>query len=271
MAGATAWCTRATPGCSRTSRCCRERTSSAGSGRSRTIGRPSTRLGRPDFDPRSEAVVTASALRAAGIHRGQGQSAQVRMVSYRTSERLSRRYFSAPGLLVSRDANYPGWHAVVDGVERPIVTTNYLFRGVWLDAGVHRVEFRFEPHPISRGLLIAAVAALIALVLLVFGPSLERRASQRGRPYGRPPLSGRPEARQAATTCCAGDLERAAVVDHDVGERELRADVWLGVEPRLDRGIVQTAPVEPLDLDSSRSTSRPRGCRSAGASRPRPA
>ena len=129
------------------------------------------------FDPRAEAVVTAGALEAAGIQPQAGQSAQARIVSYADERVVVETDLSSPGLLVLADTNYPGWKAVVDGVERPIVTTDYLFRGVWLGAGKHRVEFRFEPTSFSRGVLIAAVTVVLTLMLLVLGPGLERRLS----------------------------------------------------------------------------------------------
>lgn len=137
-------------------------------------------LKSPDFDARSEAVVTAEALRAAGIQPQVGQSTQVQMVSYSDERVVVEADLSAPGLLVLTDVNYPGWRAVVDGAERPIATTDYLFRGIWLDAGKHRIEYRFEPASFSRGLLIAAVTALVSLALLVLGPRLDRQVARLG-------------------------------------------------------------------------------------------
>jgi len=127
-----------------------------------------------EFDPRAEAVVTAGDLRAAGIRPEQGSSEAVRIVGYSEEAVAIEVDLSAPGLLVLSDANYPGWRAVVDGLDRPIVTANYLFKGVWLDQGRHRVEFRFEPASLRWGLLIGGVAALLSLALVVFGPRLER-------------------------------------------------------------------------------------------------
>ena len=42
---------------------------------------------------------------------------------------------SQDGVLVLTDSDYPGWHALVDGREKPILHANYLFRGVEIPAG----------------------------------------------------------------------------------------------------------------------------------------
>ena len=73
----------------------------------------------------------------------------------------------APALLVLNDANYPGWRAYVNGQPAPMVTANYLFRGVFLPAGKSTVEFRYQPRSFQVGVAIS-VAAFIALAGLMF-------------------------------------------------------------------------------------------------------
>ena len=48
-------------------------------------------------------------------------------------------------MLVLTDNAYPGWKAKVDGKDAPVERVDYIFRGVRVPAGAHRVEFRFEP------------------------------------------------------------------------------------------------------------------------------
>lgn len=69
----------------------------------------------------------------------------------------------ARGLLVLLDEWFPGWHAWVDDVPVEILQTNYAFRGVSIDAGRHRVEFRYRPLAFWSGVALAATAALLAL------------------------------------------------------------------------------------------------------------
>jgi hypothetical protein len=89
-----------------------------------------------------------------------------------------------PGLLVTSDAWFPGWTATVtsSGVstQSPIYRTNRVLRGVWLPAGKHTVEYRFQPTSFRRG---AAISALSWLGLAVAGLAAllgtPRRGSER--------------------------------------------------------------------------------------------
>ena len=56
---------------------------------------------------------------------------------------LQLRLLGAPGLAVITEAWSPGWEAVVDGVERPIVRVGGAFLGVPVAAG----EAAVDPHP----------------------------------------------------------------------------------------------------------------------------
>lgn len=58
-------------------------------------------------------------------------------------------------LLVLADTWYPGWMAKVDGVTVPIHRTNYLFRGLVVESGEHRVEFEYQPPWLMASLLIS--------------------------------------------------------------------------------------------------------------------
>jgi len=49
------------------------------------------------------------------------------------------------GILVLTDSFFPGWKAEVDGKEVKLLRADYLFRGVYLNAGEHTVRFRYSP------------------------------------------------------------------------------------------------------------------------------
>ncbi|MBN1288262.1 MAG: YfhO family protein, partial [Actinobacteria bacterium] len=71
------------------------------------------------------------------------------------------------GLLVVSEVDYPGWDVYVDGKKKEILKTNFLFRGVMLEGGQKRVEFKFRSSPIKTGLIISMVTAF--LLLIYFG------------------------------------------------------------------------------------------------------
>jgi hypothetical protein len=74
-----------------------------------------------------------------------------------------------PALLVLADRFDPGWSAAVDGTPRPIVRADFLFRGVRIEKGQHRVVFRYQTPGRRPGALVSAVSAALVLVLLLAG------------------------------------------------------------------------------------------------------
>ena len=71
-----------------------------------------------------------------------------------------------PGYLILADTYYPGWQATVDGQQRTIYPANVGFRAVYLDAGSHRIEFRYRPTSVRLGFALALLAALISILLV---------------------------------------------------------------------------------------------------------
>lgn len=59
-----------------------------------------------------------------------------------------------------------GWRAYIDGIETPIVKTDYLLRGLPLKPGNHEIRFEFHPNAYFTGLKIAGVGSVLTLLLL---------------------------------------------------------------------------------------------------------
>ncbi len=86
------------------------------------------------------------------------------LVEYR-ADRLKVEFdLQGHGLLVVQDSFYPGWHALVDGQERPIVRVAGLFRGVAVREGERVLEMVYRPRPFWTGAAVSLAA--LALVLL---------------------------------------------------------------------------------------------------------
>ena len=67
--------------------------------------------------------------------------------------------------MVLSDTYYPGWRAFVDGVERPILRANHVFRAVVVPAGAQEVVFSYEPDSFRYGLLVSVAAVALWLGL----------------------------------------------------------------------------------------------------------
>jgi len=74
-----------------------------------------------------------------------GDVAPVRVIHY--SDRRVELQASVPqtSYLVLADMDYPGWRALVDGQEAPILRADGLFRALSLPPGEHQVVFRYSP------------------------------------------------------------------------------------------------------------------------------
>jgi hypothetical protein len=125
----------------------------------------------PSFEPSEQVVLLAGDLAAAGLQEQAAQLANpmagspVQTVAYRPEQITLDVALDAPAVLVLADTWYPGWQATVDGAPAALLRANYLFRGVLLPAGQHRVQFDFRPATLRRGagVSLAVVLALVAM------------------------------------------------------------------------------------------------------------
>jgi hypothetical protein len=105
---------------------------------------------------------------------------RVLAVARGTEETRIEAETAADGLLVVRDAYWPGWRASVDGFEVPILATDLLVRAAPWPAGRHELVMRYEPPEVRVGGWLSAVGLLATLALAAF-------EARRLRP--RPPAS----------------------------------------------------------------------------------
>jgi uncharacterized membrane protein YfhO len=82
------------------------------------------------------------------------------------------------GLLVVSDAWYPGWTATVDGKPADVERVNYVFRGVRVGPGAHRVEFAYRPLSWRIGWIVSLLAVL-AIAAAGLAPRRLRRGARR--------------------------------------------------------------------------------------------
>ena len=111
------------------------------------------------FPMRREVVLEEAPV----VSIGPGGAAEI--VHYDDEEVAVALADSAGGILVLSDTYYPGWRAFVDGVERPILRANHVFRAVVIPAGAQEVVFSYEPDSFRYGLLVSVAAAALWLGL----------------------------------------------------------------------------------------------------------
>jgi hypothetical protein len=138
-------------------------------------------IGSPEFHPAEAAVVEG------GLDLSQRDTAPdsppgaAEITAYDDARVELSTSSPTDTFLVLSDVNYPGWRATIDGEPVEIHQTDYLFRGVYLPAGDHVVEFAFEPASWRRGLMLTALGICAALALLVWAILARRGRRQASR------------------------------------------------------------------------------------------
>ena len=134
-------------------------------------------LASPEFDPKREVVVEDNTPGIAELSRAK----RVTVVAGNL-EAYASRYVRAsvsasrPAVVLLTDTAYPGWTAAVDGRPVPIMTVNYLFRGVLVGRGHHIVEYRYDPLTYTIGSRITLVSLLALAAAILFSRLRNRPA-----------------------------------------------------------------------------------------------
>lgn len=123
-------------------------------------------LASPALDLSRTAVVTAAGLTSASLAAARQLSspapaAAAEIHSYSSREVVIDAAATRPSLLVLNDSDYPGWKVSVDSIPSRWVTANYMFRGVFLQAGRHRAVFTYEPASFRAGAIVSSAGAAV--------------------------------------------------------------------------------------------------------------
>lgn len=94
--------------------------------------------------------------------------ADISVILDRYNELTLQTASSFPAFLATTEAFHPDWNVFVDGTRRRIVETNDYFRGVFLSAGTHVVEFKYQPWSFRWGLGVSLLSGLVLIVGLFF-------------------------------------------------------------------------------------------------------
>lgn len=130
------------------------------------------------------AVVEASAEAAEewGLSAANAGSGEASLISYAPEQVVVRTDSERPGLLVLKDAYYPGWEARVNGEAVGIYPANVLFRGVPVPPGESEVVFTYRPQSWRTGLRVSAAGVLLWLLLALGSIWARGKGRQRQTP-----------------------------------------------------------------------------------------
>lgn len=127
-------------------------------------------LADPAFDPWQTVLVTGElpAPRPASATNQAAGSVEFKSYAPKLVE-LEADAMSTCVLLLN-DKFDPNWEVRVDGRPAALLRCNFLMRGVYLEPGKHRIQFRFEPPATSLYVSLAAIAVALGLCAWVAWP-----------------------------------------------------------------------------------------------------
>lgn len=130
------------------------------------------------FDPKKEAIVDEQYKSLMDLKRvgPGGPTAMIKLESYHPDNLVYS--YSAPRdvVVVFSEIYYDkGWNMYVDGVQKPYFRADYVLRAAQLEAGNHKVEFKFEPKSYYVGEKISLAGSILLVAFLGFGFYTERR------------------------------------------------------------------------------------------------
>lgn len=131
----------------------------------------------PEFDPRKLSYLE----KEPGVKIDAADStAKAQVSSYDIHNITIEAEASGNNLLFVSEVFYPDWKVYIDGQPAEILKANYLFRGVVVPKGKHKIEFKFEPQTYYTGknISMATNFVLVAIfVVAIGGIFLKRRKS----------------------------------------------------------------------------------------------
>jgi hypothetical protein len=123
-------------------------------------------LGNPGWNPDESVFVSSSTNQPSIPPPGTNAAAnpgEVSITDYQPKDIKLHAVAKTPAVLLYNDRYEEHWRVLVDGKPSPLLRCNYIMRGVFLPAGEHAVEFRFQPA--TATLYVTLVAMAIGVVL----------------------------------------------------------------------------------------------------------
>jgi len=96
---------------------------------------------------------------------GEAKQPITTIISYTSDQVSIAEESDVPGFLFLSDTYFPGWRAYVDGRAVSIYRADFIFRAVFLDAGHHKIVFRYEPETVFLGVVIMSLTVLITIAV----------------------------------------------------------------------------------------------------------
>jgi hypothetical protein len=118
-------------------------------------------LAQPDFDP-AQQVILPQANETVSPPPMEVATPQVAVTSQRSGQLHVEVETAVPGHLVISEWFHPGWRATLDGEPVTLQRADVYLQAVYLPAGSHQVELRFQPMEVTVGIVLSLLALVLA-------------------------------------------------------------------------------------------------------------
>ncbi|HEX3800327.1 MAG TPA: YfhO family protein [Verrucomicrobiae bacterium] len=150
----------------------------------------------PSFDVTHSIFVNGGLPAGVGSPDTNENTGTVDFASYASKDIVLNAHAANNSVLLLNDRYDSNWKVFVDGKSAPLLKCNYLMRGVYLEPGDHKVEFRFLPPVGALYVSLAALGAALVLIGIVLMPqSQSKKAPEKNQsaPSASTPTVPRPQ------------------------------------------------------------------------------
>ncbi len=133
------------------------------------------KLSDPAFDPQQTVLVSSEIPGREKTVSTNQIAGSVQIVSYHPKRVELSADVKAPSVLLLNDKYDADWKVFVNGEKKPLLRCNYIMRGVQLEPGNQKIEFRFEP-PVNT-LYVSLGALCVGIVVCAFVAFGKKRKS----------------------------------------------------------------------------------------------
>jgi hypothetical protein len=152
------------------------------------------RLAEPDFDPAMQVVFQTEMPPApvAEAPVADSPAPQVNVAAPVPGRLEIEVTTTDPGFLVISEWANPGWEALLDGDQAPLLTANYGLQAVWVPAGAHHITLRFQPQEVVIGVIVSLLTIVgVGLLAWHWRPVVALRSADKRQAIARPGLPRR--------------------------------------------------------------------------------
>jgi len=123
-----------------------------------------------DLEPGAQAVVHTEYSDYMGNFRVQKDSGRIELIEYAPNRLVYQSNTNTDQFAVFSEIWYgpdKGWKVAVDNVPSEHIRANYLLRAMIVPAGIHTIEFRFDPDSVRIGAELTEWSSLFLIILLL--------------------------------------------------------------------------------------------------------